>query len=189
MTALFPTLRAPEAPTFDRPYVRGEFSADGRRRWWLTCWWDASLPLLPWLMLNPSAAGGKNNPRPRFKPAPDNLDPTLRRCRAFSRDFGCGGFYVANLFTLIDPNPAALASEDPLDLGADAEPLRRIAALDRVVCAWGAEPRAVARAAVVLRDILDPARIPLLALKLTKDGHPQHPLYLPGHLRPSPWSP
>jgi hypothetical protein len=188
VTALFPPLGAPEAPTFDRPYVKGEFP-DPDHRDWLTCWWDASLPLLPWLMLNPSAAGGQNNPRPRFKPAPDNLDPTLRRCRSFSAAAGYGGFYVANLYTVIDPSPSVLASERPDVLGSDEGPLHRIAALDRVVCAWGAEPRGVARAAVVLRDILVPARIPLLALSTTRGGHPGHPLYLRSDLRPSPWSP
>jgi hypothetical protein len=179
---LFP---ASARPTLTHPEVRGEFP-DHDHRTWLTCRWGDG-PALPWLMCNPSRAGGHDNPDPRFEPAPDNLDPTLRRVRGFTAAAGYSAFVVATLFSVIDPDPAVLATENPAELGLDEAPLRRVASMGRVVCAWGADRRAVARAAIVVRDILRPAGVEMLALRTTSEGHPCHPLYLPGHLRPAPW--
>lgn len=51
---------------------------------------------------------------------------------------------------------------------------------------WGAHPRAVARAAVLLPELRRAEQ--LLCLRETGAGHPGHPLYLPGRLRLGPWS-
>lgn len=177
-------------PSLGPPAVNASFSADGRRRHWLTHGPDHAPRWLVWLMLNPSRAGGMANPAAKFEPAPDNLDPTLRRCRSFTEAAGYDGFHVYNLYTLIDPSPLALLDERPEDLAGDEEWLRCAARLGHdIVVAWGANPKAVARSKLVWDIILSNHADRIYALQTTKDGHPGHPLYLPGSCKLSRWEP
>jgi hypothetical protein len=107
-------------------------------------------------------------------------DPTIRRCIAFARDWGYGALCMANLFAYRATEPAdMLAQDDPIGPDND-EYLRRLAGESGVVvAAWGTHGVHRGRDAAVF------AMIPTLHyLKLTKDGHPGHPLYLPANLRP-----
>lgn len=87
MTALWP-------PTFERDdiVVRGEasswavLSSCDKYRYLLGRIWDPALPIIVWVMLNPSVAD-------HAKP-----DPTIRKCVGFSTRWGGGGIVVANLF-------------------------------------------------------------------------------------------
>ena len=54
---------------------------------------------------------------------------------------------------------------------------------DMVICGWGAGHMAVDRADTVLSMLGDCAS-KLYALRLTADGQPWHPLYLPYDLKP-----
>ena len=56
-----------------------------------------------------------------------------------------------------------------------------------VICAWGAHGGHRGRAAEVLA-LLRGAGVPLNYLRLTDQGHPSHPLYLPYELQPQPWA-
>ena len=55
--------------------------------------WDPSLPLVLFILLNPSVGDASQD------------DPTLRRLVYFAKKFGFGGFYVGNLYTEITPYP------------------------------------------------------------------------------------
>lgn len=120
--------------------------------------WDPTLPLLGWLMLNPSIADAEHG------------DPTIRRCRGFTELWGYGGF--------ISPDPKELSSHpDPIGPDNDAHLARISTAVAELMCAWGAHPMATRRAGEVLASISMTGLVPK-CLGLTKSGHPRHPLYV-----------
>jgi hypothetical protein len=111
-------------------------------------------------------------------------DPTIRRCIAYARAWGYGALCMANLFAYRSTQPAdMLAQDDPVGPENDGY-LRRLAAeAGVVVAAWGTHGTHGGRHRAVR------AMLPgLHYLRLTKDGHPGHPLYLPASLRPAAWA-
>jgi len=72
------------------------FSADRRYRYVLKHTWEPLFPpkLCTWIGLNPSILDETQ------------LDPTLRRIRAFSAAWGYNGFLMTNLFGLVSTDPA-----------------------------------------------------------------------------------
>jgi hypothetical protein len=158
------------SPCTDCPLHLRDSCRDVKHRPWryeLQRVWDHSLPLLAWIMLNPSKATAEVS------------DPTINRCGGFSRSWGYGGFVVGNLFALRSTDPAELMRHpDPVGPENDAY-LRAIGEDCRtVVCAWGAY-RMVSdgRASEVLRLITDAGATPY-CLGRTKIGRPKHPLYV-----------
>ena len=110
-------------------------------------------------------------------------DPTIRRCVAFARDWGYRDLLMLNLFAFRATKPKdMLAAADPIGPQND-ETLRLVASeAQLVVAAWGAHGSHLEREAAVCK------MLPTMhALRLTKDGHPAHPLYLPKTLRPVLW--
>lgn len=130
------------------------------------------------IMLNPSTADEARK------------DPTVTRCQIYAADWGYDHLIVLNLFAYRATEPEDMkAQEDPVGRDNDLW-LRRVCegVLKHggvIVCAWGTHATHHDRERKVLAGALD--GIPLHALKLTKDGHPHHPLYLPKTLRPQPW--
>ena len=134
-----------------------------------------SLPsLLAWkatvcfIMLNPSTADANVD------------DPTIRRCMGFATDWGYAELVVVNLF--------AYRATDPKELGRVADPVgpdnvayvrAAICEADRVVCAWGAIPKARMPEARRVAFMMARYNIHGTCLGKTKDGHPRHPLYVP----------
>jgi hypothetical protein len=145
-----------------------------RYRLWRT--WDTGLPQLGWVMCNPSDGNE------------DELDPTLRRVRGFTMGFGFGGFVVVNLFGLVDSDPdALLRADDPIGPDNDAALLRARdeSRIDGLVAGWGkAGGKHKARVDAVLRLLQN---ADLWSLGTTQEGHPLHPLYLPGDLQLERW--
>lgn len=135
--------------------------------------WDSmAVPLILWLMLNPSKADASIN------------DPTVVRCINFSTDFGFGRMAVANLYALRSTNPAALRTATaPIGPENDAHIDRLVAEADMIVCAWGSHGKFRNRGDIVLRRIRGAGKV-ARCLRMTKSGQPEHPLYLPGALRP-----
>lgn len=120
-----------------------------------------------WIMLNPSTADA------------DIDDPTIRRCRSFSRLWGCAGLTVANLYALRSTDPAALRHHiDPVGADNDATLQRVAAEYGDAICAWGANADP-GRANAVTR-MLREAGARLWCLGTTKAGAPRHPLYVAG---------
>jgi hypothetical protein len=147
--------------------------APGRYRYRLWRTWDAALPRVAFVMLNPSTADHRKD------------DPTIRRCIGLSRAWGYGGLVVVNLFAYRTPAVAALR-QVPDPIGPDND--RHVRAASRraaaVVLAWGVHGTLHGRDQEVLR-LLGRCRRPLLCLGTTRDGHPRHPLYLPSGIRPA----
>jgi hypothetical protein len=181
-------------------YAGAEFSPCGRYRFRL--WRDIRTPLeaaeqrgfapcrkprlVAWCMLNPSTADERV------------LDPTLRRCEGFTRAWGYDGFVIVNLFAwrATDPRELRDAVKCPAPIGDGNGGAIDDAAsrCELVVCGWGAFPaggefweslggRTVRNGALArIWDWSTPHH-----LGLTKGGHPRHPLYLRGDVKPQPW--
>jgi hypothetical protein len=130
----------------------------GDYRYKLTRVWNPALPIMTFVLLNPSTADATK------------LDPTLRRCVGFASREGYGGMVILNLYAFRTPYPKVLRTTiDPVGPEND----RALAeATGAVVAGWGsnADPARVVQAMALLP--------PLRAMGVTKDGHPRHPLYV-----------
>ncbi|MBD8535685.1 DUF1643 domain-containing protein [Plantibacter sp. CFBP 13570] len=143
--------------------VRGEY------RYTLTRVWDATLPTVTFVLLNPSTADATK------------LDPTLKQCVKFATREGFGGMLILNLYAFRTKEPKVmLAAADPVGPEND----RVLAgATGTVIAGWGAKakPTRVTQVLALLP--------PLHSLGVTKDGHPCHPLYLADNTPLSAWTP
>lgn len=131
------------------------------------------------IMLNPSTADATSD------------DPTIRRCIGFARKWGCGRLAVLNLF--------AFRATDPCEMKRAADPVgpenrewfeRTLIddlSIGPVVCGWGVHGEFMDQDRAVLSWLAEIGIQPM-ALGLSKDGHPRHPLYLPGDAELVPFS-
>lgn len=154
------------------------FSPDRVYRYTLVHSWKNADPatgrFARWIALNPSTADE------------NQLDPTLRRIRGYSMKWGYDGFVMLNAY--------AFRATDPRDMERAADPvgpendfwLRKTTEdADRVYCCWGTHARRDGREDAILALLADR---PLYYLRLTKDGSPSHPLYLPADIEPVRWT-
>jgi hypothetical protein len=147
----------------------------GQYRYDLWRHWNLDLPLIAWIMVNPSTATA------------DTTDPTITRCVNFSTSWGFGRMVVGNLFALRSTDPAALKTHSaPIGPENDFYLDRIISDADLIVCAWGTHGKFRNRGDAVLRRIRAAGRVPH-CLSRTKGGQPQHPLYLPSDLKAVPF--
>jgi hypothetical protein len=143
-----------------------------RYRLWRT--WDAALPRLNFVMLNPSTADHLVN------------DPTVERCERRARMLGYGCLLVTNIFALRSTDPEQLyLVDDPIGPENDLSILLAAVAAGKVICAWGAHGILQERAAAVLGYLR--CHVDLWHLGLTKGGHPRHPLYVGYDVQPALW--
>ena len=144
----------------------------GRYRYWLTrSWAEGNGLCVAFVGLNPSTADA------------DVDDPTIRRCVGFAKAWGYSSLAMVNLFAFRATQPADMeAAADPV--GPDNDGWLRTASASAAitVAAWGAGGGFKRRDEAV-RDLLMRRHY----LRLTKDGHPGHPLYLPASLTPTPY--
>jgi hypothetical protein len=133
--------------------------------------WNAQAPTVLFVGLNPSTADAERN------------DPTIRRCVGFAQQWGYGGLYVANLFAWRSPHPQHLKqAAEPIG----SETNRWLKKLNHhahiTIACWGNHGTFQQRDQAVM------ALMPQLhCLKITKQGNPAHPLYLPKYLEPIPF--
>lgn len=123
-----------------------------------------------WIGLNPSTADE------------NQLDPTLRRIRGYSKAWGYNTFYMLNLFAFRATDPTVMRrAADPVGPENDYWILETVKRADKVICAWGRHGEYLGRQEAVLHLL---SGYPLYYLEKTCDGIPKHPLYLRGDLRP-----
>jgi hypothetical protein len=110
-------------------------------------------------------------------------DPTIRRCISFAQAWGYGGLCMTNLFAYRATHPIVLR-EVVDSIGADNDKWLRKASKNAaiLIAAWGTQGSLGKRDDAV-RKMLSP----LHTLRLTKDGYPEHPLYLPKNIQPQVW--
>lgn len=151
------------------------FNTSRTHRYRLSRIWDPAAPRVNFVMLNPSTADAFT------------LDPTVRRCAGYAQQWGMGALEVTNIFALRSTDPRALYQEpDPVGTGNDTAILAAAGDAQIVIAAWGTHGQLNGRGEAV-RALLADAGIELQHLRITKHGHPAHPLYLPGDLTPQRW--
>ena len=130
--------------------------------------------VLVFVMLNPSTAD-------------DTVDDrTIRRCISFAQVHGFAGLEVVNLFAYSTAYPRELkAAGYPVGPENDRHITAAVREHGAVCCAWGTAGAETLRPAEVLNLIRSLGSVPQY-LRLTRTGHPEHPLYLPGELRLKP---
>ena len=133
--------------------------------------WDAKRPRCAFIMLNPSTATELV------------LDPTITRCVNFAKAWGYGALEVVNIFAYRATRPTDMkAFHSPVgDANNDAS------AAELVVAAWGTHGAHLGRGREV-RELLGDSGSAVHLLRLTKRGHPGHPLYVRGDTEPTLWS-
>lgn len=153
---------------------RGAVFSDCRQfRYSLVRTWDCSLPRCCFIMLNPSTADETRE------------DATTKRILRMATDWGYGAYEAVNLFAHRSSDPGTLRQcKDPIGPKNDAAILNAVSQSDLVVAAWGVHGTYRGRDRAVLQLLKG---VTLTCLRQTKDGHPQHPLYLPAGLTPAPW--
>lgn len=163
------------------------FSDCEKYRYLLQIVWDESLSRAQFIGLNPSTATEMED------------DPTIRRIKGFARDWGMGGVMMTNLFAWRDKSPSAMkAQTNPIgEEGkfftmagfefSNANDLELYTTRIRcaiAVAVWGTHGSYLYRAAKVKQFITN-----LSCLRMTSKGFPEHPLYLPKELKPTPLPP
>lgn len=139
------------------------FSSDRIYRYELRRTWDASLPTVAFVGLNPSTADETAD------------DPTIRRCIGFAKRWGYGGLVMLNLFAFRATDPRVMRSAtDPV--GPDNDWHLTHVKAETIVAAWGAGGLYRGRD----HEVWHLLGGRLSALGFTKDGHPRHPLYVRG---------
>ena len=148
------------------------FSDCGQYRYLLWEQWDPSKPMLTWCLFNPSKAGSSQDCEPV-------QDHTWKKGLGFSQRLGYGGQVFCNPFAYVSTNPKGLkAAGYPIGPKNDRY-IRKACRMGdgKVVCAWGALGRGLARPGEVL-DLIRSWGYQPMALGFTADGHPRHPLML-----------
>ena len=151
----------------------------GAYRYTLSREWLTGYGRVVFVMLNPSTADATKD------------DRTIRRCIGYAQAWGAGALDVVNLYAFRATKPADLwRATDPVGPDNDAHIAATVRAehVTKVIAAWGknAKPDRILAVTRIVRDWNPRA---LHALRVSKDGTPNHPLYLPGALRPFAWTP
>ncbi len=133
--------------------------------------WDAKKAKLLFIGLNPSTADAFRN------------DRTVTRCIDYARRWGYGSLYMANLFALRSTDCNALhTASDPIGPENEYWIKKMASEANCVVLAWGNHGSYLNQHKAILKLVKNP-----MCLKVTKQGHPAHPLYMRGDLKPSPY--
>ena len=118
-------------------------------------------------------------------------DPTIRKCMQFGVTLGYSELLMVNLFALRATDPQVLLDvvQEPVGPENDRHLVTATRAAAIVIAAWGVKRgllgRMVDRRA---REVVKLIDRPLHALRVSDDGHPWHPLFLPGSCRPVPFT-
>jgi hypothetical protein len=159
-----PPARSVLEPPGDSLSVRRTIlSADRLYRYTLYRQWGQGTVYAMFIGLNPSTAD-------------ENVDdPTIRKCIGFAQRWGFDALCMTNLF--------AFRATEPRKMKGHSKPIgdendRWLVAAAReasvIVAAWGVNGQFMGRDEEVLK-LLDDVQ----CLRTTKDGHPEHPLYVP----------
>ncbi len=153
-------------------FVTAVFSECQQYRYQLREVWDTAKPLVLWLLMNPSVACTAFS------------DPTLRKTGQFARSWGYGGQLVGNVhaYRATDKN-RLLQVADPVGPMNDQMILEMAAQAKSVVLAYGQPPQALRKRGEEVVALLVHHQ-GLCHLRLSLDGTPVHPLYLPESLVP-----
>lgn len=116
-------------------------------------------------------------------------DATIRTLRGIGAHNGWGRLDMLNLFALRSRFPDALAAHpDPVGNPRNDDTLVEVCtSADVVIAAWGVDARGRQRAVDVADLLVEVVGKPVHALRLSKKGVPEHPLYKPYETVPFIW--
>lgn len=145
-------------------------SGCGLYRYELRRTWDAALPPMLMIMLNPSTADAERD------------DPTIRRCVRRAQAEGFGSLVVVNLGAFRATNPKDwMAAIDPVGPGGFKylhQAMKEVSEREgKLVAAWGNHGAHRGLAAFLVAECAI-AGFTLYCLGVTKSGAPRHPLYI-----------
>jgi len=148
----------------------------GHYRYLLTRHWDADLPVIAFVGLNPSTADARQD------------DNTIRRCIAFARAWGYGSLQMINLFAYRATDPEQMMRQDN-PIGPDNMKYvhRIVETADMVVAAWGVHGHLTAQE-MSFMSLANKANRVIHCMGYTKHGAPKHPCRLPNGLMLEPFS-
>jgi hypothetical protein len=148
------------------------------RRWRYLLWrrWEEGLPTMALIGLNPSTADELKD------------DPTIRRCIGFARDRGFGSLHMVNLFAWRSTSPLMMRAQGNAAIGPrNNEYITQVTKrAEKTICAWGVHGTFLGRHLEMRKHLASVGVVPEV-LRLTRDGYPCHPLYLPKNLTPVAW--
>ncbi|MFK7776747.1 MAG: DUF1643 domain-containing protein [Gimesia sp.] len=127
------------------------------------------------IMLNPSTADAMKN------------DPTVARCCKYAQKWGYGALIVTNIFAFRATDPKVMKSKsDPVGELNMQYIYKAASESDFIVCAWGTHGSYENQGSEVV-TMLEEMQDIMHCLEITKHGHPKHPLYCRGDLKPIPY--
>lgn len=176
------TIKKTKPPKYTPPNL-GEgisgaiFSEDRLYRYALWRIWDRSKPALVFIGFNPSTAREYRD------------DHTIIKLAAAAKRLNYGALYAGNMYALISKDPEAIYRNPALAIGIQNDVyLKALQSRGTVVLGWGnfasRSELTAARAKSVYKLLRGAATdLPpvnqVYCFKRTKQGQPQHPLYLP----------
>ena len=152
------------------------FSECGKYRYLLKRDWtpeDQTPKILVSIGLNGSTADGQDD------------DPTISKETRFARMWGFTALWKVNLFGYRATEPKdMLKTNAPVGPENDRYLLEAVEQAHMILCSWGAHGKHLRRGEKVVALLKNR---PLYILKLTNNGQPYHPLFLPETLTPFVW--
>lgn len=108
-------------------------------------------------------------------------DPTIRKCVGFAKRWGYGALCMTNLFAYLATNPKDMMAQEDGACGDDNLTwlLNCAREASLIVAAWGTRGSFRHQDKVVTVGLRKLTGKQLMCLRRTKDGHPEHPLYVP----------
>ena len=162
----------------DREWWGAIFEKDPNPKYRYMLWriWQKDLPLFVIFMLNPSTADHLEN------------DTTVTGIMGKARTLGFGGILVINLFAYRATSPEDMKKQK--NPKGDHNDLVIKTVLEQnpeyILCAWGTHGNHQNRDKEAICAIKK-AKAKPFALRLSKHGMPEHPLYKKLELMPGPW--
>ena len=148
-----------------------EFSPCRIWRYQLKRQWQEGDRFVSFIGLNPSTADESKN------------DPTVTRCVNYATEWGYDGMFMLNIFAYRATDPKDMkAFQSPIGEYNDAWLKKTVKESEVAIACWGTHGSYMNRGKAVVSMIPD-----LKCLKITKAGHPSHPLYLKKSLKPVPY--
>jgi hypothetical protein len=148
-------------------------SKDGKYRYQLTRRWSQVMPMVAFLLFNPSTADASTD------------DATIRKAMGFASRWDYGGIVVLNLFAYRSRNPDSLGYvDDPVGVDNDWTIMQALDDVSALICAWGCaqymrsmERQQRKRALLHSIHKLHPG-LAMQCLGMGVTGEPYHPLML-----------